>query len=211
MPRWLLPVPSDRRLRRVVQLLVGLAVFGLSIGLQIRAELGLDPWNVLHEGLVELTGLSYGTVIIGVGAIVLLLWIPLRERPGLGTLANVVLIGVASDATLWAIPKQEALASRIPMMVLSIVLTGLAAALYIGAGLGPGPRDGLMTGLHGIGAGSIRLVRTIIEVTVLVVGFLLGGGVGVCTVLFAVAIGPLIQLFLPRVSIDRFVVRRREA
>lgn len=151
---------------------------------------------MLHQGLAELTGISIGVVSIIVGAVVLLLWIPLRQRPGLGTVSNVFVVGLAMDGTLAVVGDLDALGVRIPVMVLGIVLNGVATGLYIAARFGPGPRDGLMTGLNQITGRSIRLVRTAIEVAVVVTGFLLGGSLGAGTVLYALAIGPLAQLFL---------------
>jgi uncharacterized membrane protein YczE len=189
---------SIRPTRRLSQLAVGLFLYGASAGLLVRAHLGLDPWDVLHEGLTKLLGLDFGTVTAVVGIVVLLGWIPLRQRPGVGTVANIALIALSVDAILAAIPPQTLLVTRVPLLVGGVVLNGLATAVYVGARLGPGPRDGLMTGLAARTGWSIRLVRTGIEVTVLAIGWLLGGTVGVGTVLYAVAIGPLIQVFLPR-------------
>ncbi|RAO21813.1 membrane protein YczE [Micromonospora noduli] len=187
-----------RPVRRLVQLYLGLTLYGVSMALMIRSDLGLDPWDVFHQGLSELTGLSFGTVTIGVGALVLLLWIPLRQRPGLGTVSNVVVIGLVVDATLALLPAAGPLSVQIAMLVTGIVANGAATALYLGARLGPGPRDGLMTGYVARRPGrSIRLVRTVIEVTVLALGALLGGTVGVGTVAYALAIGPLAQFFIP--------------
>ncbi|MFH8367200.1 YitT family protein [Streptomyces sp. NPDC018031] len=166
------------------------------MAMQLRAALGLDPWDVFHQGITERTSLSFGTVTILVGAAVLLLWIPLRQRPGLGTVSNVLVIGLVVDGSLWLMPELDALAGRIPLLVAAIVLNGVATGLYISARFGPGPRDGLMTGLHRRTGRSVRLVRTGIEVVVLATGFLLGGTVGVGTVLYALAIGPLSQFFL---------------
>ncbi|MFT2015253.1 YczE/YyaS/YitT family protein [Streptomyces sp. 796.1] len=166
------------------------------MGLQLRAGLGLDPWDVFHQGVAEHVGLSIGTVTILAGAAVLALWIPLRQRPGLGTISNVVVIGLVMDATLALTPEPSPLAVRIPLLLFAIVLNGAATGLYIAARFGPGPRDGLMTGLHRRTGRSIRLVRTGIEVVVLGTGFALGGAVGVGTALYAVAIGPLSQFFL---------------
>ena len=188
---------APRLPRRVVQLFVGLALYGFSMGLLVRSTLGLDPWDVFHEGVTKHTDLSFGTVVIVVGVGVLLLWIPLRQWPGLGTIANAVVIGVVTDLTLALLDPPEALGPRAFMLLAGIVLNGLAGALYIGAQLGPGPRDGLMTGLVRRRGWSVRIVRTGLEVTVLSVGFLLGGTVGIGTVLYALAIGPLLQLFLP--------------
>ncbi|MFJ1916732.1 YitT family protein [Streptomyces sp. NPDC088147] len=182
--------------RRLVQLYVGLALYGTSSALLVRGGLGLEPWGVLHQGLAELTGLTMGVVSIIVGAVVLLLWIPIRQRPGLGTVSNVFVIGVAMDATLALVPEGHHLAVRIPLLIAGIVLNGAATGLYIAARFGPGPRDGLMTGLHRLTGRSVRLVRTGIEVAVVVTGFVLGGSVGIGTVAYALAIGPLAQLFL---------------
>jgi uncharacterized membrane protein YczE len=162
----------------------------------VRAGLGLDPWDVFHQGVAERNGLSIGTVSVLVGAFVLLLWWPLRQRPGLGTVSNVVVIGTSMDATLWLVPHCHAMAVRIPLMAGAVVLNGVATGMYISAHFGPGPRDGLMTGLNRVTGRSIRLVRTCVEVTVLATGFLLGGSVGVGTVVYALAIGPLAQFFL---------------
>ncbi|MBQ1050333.1 hypothetical protein KBX50_17880 [Micromonospora sp. C51] len=187
-----------RPTRRLTHLFVGLVLYGFSMALMIRSGLGLNPWDVFHQGLSRLTGLSMGTVVIAVGALVLLAWIPLRQRPGLGTVANVVVIGLAVDATLALLPPGGPLALRIVLLVVGIVGNGAATALYLGARLGPGPRDGLMTGLVARRPGrSLRLVRTVIEVGVLAVGAVLGGTVGIGTIAYALTIGPLAQLFLP--------------
>ncbi|MEV7326988.1 hypothetical protein [Micromonospora sp. NPDC093244] len=187
-----------RPARRLGQLYVGLVLYGVSMALMVRSDLGLDPWDVFHQGLAERTGLSFGTVTIGVGALVLLLWIPLRQRPGLGTVSNVVVVGLVVDATLALLPAGGPLGVRIALLVTGIVANGAATGLYLGAQLGPGPRDGLMTGLVARRPGlSVRLVRTVIEVTVLALGWLLGGKVGVGTVAYALAIGPLAHLFIP--------------
>lgn len=151
---------------------------------------------MLHQGLAELTGLTIGVVSIIVGAAVLLLWIPLRQRPGLGTVSNVFVVGIAMDGTLTLVPDVHSLAVRIPLLLAGILLNGVATGLYIAARFGPGPRDGLMTGLHRLTGRSIRLMRTAIEIVVVATGFTLGGTVGIGTVLYAVAIGPLAQLFL---------------
>jgi uncharacterized membrane protein YczE len=185
-----------RNIRRLVQLYAGLWLYGLAAALQVRSGLGLDPWDVFHQGLSKHVGLAIGTVVIIVGAAVLLAWIPLRQRPGLGTVSNVVLIGVSMNVSLELLSPVHVMAGRIGEMVGGIVLCGIATGMYIGAHYGPGPRDGLMTGLARRTGRSIRLVRTGIEVTVLAVGFVLGGRVGVGTVLYALSIGPLAQLFL---------------
>lgn len=187
---------KNRLGRRLIQLYVGLALYGASSALLVQAGLGLEPWNVLHQGLAELTGLTIGVVSIFVGAAVLLLWIPLRQRPGLGTVSNVFVVGIAMDGTVAAVPEAHTLAVQIPLLVAGIVLNGVATGLYIAASFGPGPRDGLMTGLHKRTGRSMRLMRTAVEVTVVVTGFVLGGTIGVGTLLYAVCIGPLAQLFL---------------
>jgi len=187
---------GTRLTRRLTQLYAGLALYGASSALLVRAGLGLEPWGVLHQGLAARTGLSIGVVSIVVGAVVLLLWIPLRQRPGLGTVSNVFAVGIAMDATLALVPAVHGLGAQIPLMAAGIVLNGVATGLYISARFGPGPRDGLMTGLNLLTGGSIRLVRTAIEVAVVVTGFLLGGSLGAGTVLYALAIGPLAQFFL---------------
>lgn len=193
-----------RPARRLTQLYAGLVLYGVSMALMIRSGLGLDPWDVFHQGLAERTGLSFGTVTIAVGALVLLLWIPLRQRPGLGTVSNVLVIGLVVDATLALLPAGGPLGVRIGLLVAGIMANGAATGLYIGARLGPGPRDGLMTGYVARRPGrSIRLVRTVIEVTVLALGWLLGGTVGVGTVAYALAIGPLTQVFLPLFTVAR--------
>jgi uncharacterized membrane protein YczE len=186
--------------RRLTQLALGLWLYGASMALQIRGTLGLAPWDVLHEGLTKRTGLSFGTITVIVGALVLLCWIPLRQRPGVGTVCNVVLIGVAVDVTLAILPVPTDLFPRILLLTSGVVLNALAAAVYIGARLGPGPRDGLTTGFCARTGTSLRLVRTVIEVAVLVSGWLLGGTLGIGTVLYALAIGPLTQAFLPRLT-----------
>ncbi|MFG2106779.1 membrane protein YczE [Micromonospora chersina] len=187
-----------RPTRRLVQLYAGLALYGISMALMIRSGLGLDPWDVFHQGLARQTHLSFGTVTIAVGALVLLLWIPLRQRPGLGTISNVVVIGLVVDATLALLPPGDGLPVSATLLVAGIVANGAATGLYLGAGLGPGPRDGLMTGFTARRPRySLRLVRTVIEVTVLSLGWLLGGTVGLGTVAYALAIGPLAQFFIP--------------
>ncbi|WP_175409500.1 YitT family protein [Streptomyces sp. TRM64462] len=188
--------PHRHLTRRLLQLFGGLVLYGVSSALLVRSGLGLEPWNVLHQGLSELTGLSMGLVLTIVGATVLLLWIPLRQRPGLGTVANVLVIGAAMDAALAVLPDARGLPVQVAVMASGIVLNGVATGLYIAARFGPGPRDGLMTGLHRVTGRSVRLVRTVIEVTVVVTGFLLGGSLGIGTVLYALTIGPLAQFFL---------------
>ncbi len=186
----------DRLPLRLASLYVGLVLYGASMALMIRSRLGLDPWDVFHQGLAERTGLRFGWVVIAVGALVLLLWIPLRQRPGVGTVSNVIVIGLAVDAILAVLPPAVGWPERIAFLAAGIVGNGIATGLYIGAGLGPGPRDGLMTGWAARGH-SIRVTRTAIEVTVLAVGWLLGGTVGIGTVAYAIAIGPLAHVFIP--------------
>ena len=187
--------------RRLVQLYLGLALYGVSMALMIRSALGNMPWDVLHQGLSQRLGWSLGTVTVVVGAVVLLCWIPLRQRPGLGTVSNVVVIGVAVDAALALVPHLDPMAARIALATGGILLNAVATALYIGARFGPGPRDGLMTGLVGRTGWSLRLVRTGIEVAVVLTGWALGGTLGVVTVVYAVVIGPLVHLLLPLLTV----------
>ena len=196
----------DRLPRRLSQLFVGLALYGVSLALVLRAGLGLAPWDVLHQGLAERTGFTVGQMVIAVSFVVLLFWIPLRERPGFGTFANAVLVGVFVDLTLGVLGDAHGWPLRVSLLLLGVLLNGLATALYIGPSLGPGPRDGLMTGLVRRTGRSVRWVRTVIEVSVLVLGFVLGGTVGLGTVLYAVAIGPLAHAMLPVFTVAR--VRR---
>jgi uncharacterized membrane protein YczE len=199
-----LPSLRGRRLtRRLVQLYAGLALYGASMALLVRSTLGVTPWDVLHQGLARHLGWSLGTAAIVVGAVVLLAWIPLRQRPGLGTVSNVVVIGLAVDATLAALPAPSALAARVGLVVAGVLLNAVATAAYIGVHLGPGPRDGLMTGLVRRTGRSVRLVRTSIEATVVLTGWLLGGTLGVATVAYALAIGPLVHVLLPRLALSR--------
>jgi uncharacterized membrane protein YczE len=199
-------MPLTQRLpRRLLQLLIGLTGYGVSISLMLKANLGNQPWDVFHQGVSRHTGLSVGTVLIITGAVVLLCWIPLRQRPGVGTISNIVVIGLVVDVVNRLLPQPPHLAARVVFLVTGIVLCGLASGLYIGANLGPGPRDGLMTGLARR-AWSLRAWRTAIEITVVVVGGLLGGKVGIGTIAYALSIGPLAQLVLPW-----FTVRPRAA
>lgn len=185
-----------RATARGLALLTGLVGYGTSMAMMVRAGLGLDPWDVFHQGLALRTPLSIGAASAVVGVAVLLAWIPLRNRPGIGTVANVVVIAVTVDAVLSVLTAPESLVARIALMVGAVVLNALSTVLYIGAGLGPGPRDGLMTGLVTATGRSVRLVRTTIEVTVLALGWLLGGTVGIGTLVYAFGIGPLVQLFV---------------
>ena len=181
---------------RLAQLYGGLVLYGISSSLLVLAGLGLDPWDVFHQGLARHTPFAIGTWAILVGVAVLLFWIPLRQRPGIGTLSNVVLVGATMDLVLGHVRAPHAMAARAGCLVVGVFLNGVATGAYIGAGLGPGPRDGLMTGLAARGH-SIRVVRTGLEVTVLVTGWLIGGTVGVGTVLYALSIGPLAHVFIP--------------
>jgi uncharacterized membrane protein YczE len=192
-----------RLTHRLAQLYAGLILYGVSMALMIRSRLGSMPWDVLHQGITRRTGLAFGWVPALVGALVLLFWIPLRQRPGLGTISNVLVIGVVADRVMAVLPSPGPLAARAALLVIGVVANGAAGGLYIGASLGPGPRDGLMTGLAARTGRSIRLVRTGIEGVVVALGWLLGGAFGVGTVLYAVAIGPLVQLFLPLFTIKR--------
>lgn len=184
-------------LRHLVQLYVGLCLYGISTAMFVRADLGADPWDVFHLGVGKVFSLDIGTVMILTGALVLLLWIPIRQRPGLGTISNVIVLGLAANATMAVLHTPDSLWLKTALMVAAVVLNALATGMYIGAGFGPGPRDGLMTGLHARTGWSLRGIRTTIELTVLVIGYLLGGSVGVGTLVYALAIGPLIQLCLP--------------
>jgi uncharacterized membrane protein YczE len=192
----LLPLPHAAP-RRLLQLVAGLGLYGTSMAMQLRATLGVDPWDVFHQGLARHLPLSFGLVTAVTGVVVLLLWVPMRQRPGIGTIANVIVIAISVDAALALIPAPSNLPARVALMAGGVVLNGVASAAYIGTRLGPGPRDGLMTGLAARTGRSIRLVRTGLEVTVLATGWLLGGTVGIGTVAYALAIGPLTQAFLP--------------
>jgi hypothetical protein len=186
---------------RLPRLVTGLVLCGLGIAFMVAADMGLAPWSVLDQGLSEHTGVPIGTVSIGVGVVVLLAWVPLRERPGLGTVLNVLLIGVTIDLALLVLDTPGSAAGRLAYLAFGAFLWGPGSGLYIGAGLGPGPRDGLMTGLARRGVASIGAVRTGIEVSALVTGWLLGGSVGLGTLVFALTIGPNVGLFLPRLSL----------
>lgn len=179
--------------RRVSQLLIGLILFGLGIGLMVRGRIGVPPWDVLAQGLVNVVGLNFGTITLLIGVVILLLWIPLRERPGVGTVLNVLLLGPIAQVVLELVPETLPLSVRILLFTLGICCLALGTGLYLGAAYGPGPRDGLMTGLHRVTGWPLWLVRTLIEVSVLAVGWILGGNVGVGTLIFAFFIGPLAQ------------------
>ncbi|KJQ54634.1 membrane protein YczE [Microbacterium sp. SA39] len=202
-----LPVVATSRrdlIERAVQLLVGLFLYGVALGLMVRAGIGVAPWDVLALGVAGQSGIGYGTVTVLVSIVVLLLWIPLRQRVGVGTLLNALLVGPSADLTLAVIPPVPSIWVGAPMFIVGLVLLAFATGLYIAASFGPGPRDGLMTGLVRVTGWRVWIVRTLIEGSVLLVGFVLGGPVGVGTVLFALGVGPLIGWFLPRVT------RRRE-
>ena len=192
--------PRHELRRRLPRLLPGLVTCGVGLALMVLADLGLGPWEALHQGLSERTGIPIGTVGILVGFLVLLAWVPLRQRPGLGTLCNVVIIGLVIDAVLALSPEPESMMVRAACLAAGIVAMGVGSGLYIGAGLGPGPRDGLMTGVAARGH-SLRLVRTLIELSALAVGWALGGTVGIGTIAFALGIGPLVQASLGRLSV----------
>ena len=194
--RLLLPLPTDRLVRRWVMLLCGLVLYGFSSGLILQAGLGVDPWDVLHQGLARTFGGQVGTWAILASFAVLLLWIPLRARYGVGTLANAVLVGLSIDLTLWLVPAPHEWLVQSVLLVAGVLVNAFATGLYIGAGFGPGPRDGLTTSIAARGY-PIRVIRTVIELAVLAVGWLLGGSVGVGTVLYAASIGPLTHVTIP--------------
>ncbi|WP_438387176.1 YczE/YyaS/YitT family protein [Actinopolyspora saharensis] len=196
-----LPV-RDRPASRLVQLFAGLVLYGTSMAMMVRSGLGLAPWDVLHEGLAESAGTGFGVVTALIGASVLLLWVPLRQRPGLGTVANVVVVALSVDAALWLLPTVESPLVGALLLVGGVLCNGVATATYVGSRFGPGPRDGLMTGLHERTGLSLRTVRTGLEVAVLVTGWLLGGTVGVGTACYALAVGPLTQLAMPVVAVS---------
>jgi uncharacterized membrane protein YczE len=197
----LIPVAGERLARRISQLIIGLVLFGMGIGLMLQSGLGVPPWDVLHQGLARQFGLTVGIWSIIVSAAVLLLWLPLRQPYGLGTLLNALIIGVVIDLTGLFIPPATITGVAWVMLLAGVLLIGIASGLYIGANLGPGPRDGLMTGIARRGP-SIRLTRALIEITVLTIGWILGGTFGLGTIVFALAIGPLVQFFLPRWDIS---------
>jgi len=191
----------DRLGQRLVRCIFGLALFGIGISLQMNANIGAPPWDVFHQGVAKQTEISVGKIIVMTGFILLLLWIPLKQKPGLGTILNALEIGLIADLALAIIPEPKNIFVRVMMASLGIVIVAIGTGFYIGSALGPGPRDGLMTGLAKRGI-PIRIGRTAIEVTVLVVGLLLGGQVGVATFAFALGVGPLVHFFLPRLAIN---------
>ena len=198
--------------RRIAQLLVGLFLYGIAIAMMIRANIGVGPWEVFTQGLAHHIDLSFGLLVNIIGVGVLLLWIPIRQKPGIGTVANVLLLGPAADVGLWLIPEQTDLVVRVALFAGGLALLAVATGLYIGAGYGPGPRDGLMTGIHRRWGIRIWIVRTAIEVTVLSIGWVLGGNVGIGTLLFALLIGPMVGVTLPllRVRLPRETETPRE-
>ncbi len=183
--------------RRITQLPVGLFLYGIAIGMMVRAGIGVGPWDVLSQGIAAHTGIPFGWVTNLIGAVVLLLWIPIRQKPGVGTLLNVLMIGPSAQLALWLIPTQHELAVQALLFAAGLALLAIATGLYIGAGFGPGPRDGLMTGIHHRFGWRIWAVRACIEITVLAIGWLLGGNVGIGTVAFALLVGPLVALTMP--------------
>lgn len=210
MPRVLVPLTdlgplaqlrAGRLARRLPQLLVGLYLYGVSLALMVRGDLGLAPWDVLHSGLIRHVPITLGQAVIVMSFVVLLAWVPLREVPGIGTVLNALLVGTSADLTLAMLDRPDSLVARVALMVGGVGLCGLASALYIGAQLGRGPRDGLMTGLHRRTGASLRLVRTLLEVVVVLLGLALGGVAGIGTVLYALLIGPLTQAMLPWLTI----------
>ncbi|HET8866941.1 MAG TPA: hypothetical protein VFM87_01300 [Agrococcus sp.] len=210
--RLLLPIDSlgaADTAGRVAQLMIGLFLYGISLALLVRAALGVGPWDVLSLGIANHLPMSYGAATVVVSGLVLLLWIPLRQRPGIGTLLNALLVGPAADLGLWLIPTPTELWGQALMLAGSIVLLAIATGIYIAPQLGPGPRDGLMTGLVRLTGWRIWIVRTLIEGTALLIGWLLGGPVGVGTVIFAFGVGPLIGLFLPFFERRRAVTAER--
>ena len=198
----------DRPAERAVRLLAGLVLFGLAMALLLESGTGLDPWNVFHQGVSEHTGITIGQVTVLSSLALLALWVPLRQRPGIGTVANALIVGPVVDLGIAWIPTAHALAEQVAFMVTAILAAAIATGLYVGAGWGPGPRDGLMTGLAARGI-PIGAARAGIELTVLVAGWLLGGTVGLGTVAFALAIGPLVHRTLPWLSMDETAPSRR--
>lgn len=197
----LLPPVIEPRVR-VPRLIAGLVLLGVGTALMVAADLGLPPWSVLDQGISGRTGIPIGTVSILVGALVLCAWAPLRERPGLGTVLNILIIGVTTDLVLLVVDTPGSGGARLAYLLVGAFLWGPGSGLYIGADLGPGPRDGLMTGLATRGLGSIRAVRTCIELSALTAGWLLGGSVGIGTVVVALTIGPNVEFFLPRLAVS---------
>lgn len=195
MRQFLQPL-ADRPAQRVTRCVGGLALFGIGVALQKEGQMGLAPWDVFHEGFSQVLGWQFGRALVLTSFLVLLLWIPLRQRPGIGTLLNAVEIGVVADIAIAVLPEPDALWVRIPFMLIGVLLVGIGSGFYIGAGLGPGPRDGLMTGLAARGM-KVSRARTSVELTVLLLGWILGGSVGVGTLVFALSIGPIVARTIP--------------
>jgi len=193
--------PSVTLARRIAQLVIGLFLYGIGLALMIRAAIGVAPWDVLSQGVALQSGIPFGVVTNIIGALVLLLWIPLRQKPGIGTVANVLMIGTSAQLGLEIIPEQTELWARVLMYAGGLALVAVATGLYIGARFGPGPRDGLMTGIHARFGVRLWIVRTVIEVTVLAIGWLLGGNVGIGTLAFALLIGPMVGVTIPRLMV----------
>ncbi len=204
----MLPVRLPRRL---VQLYAGLALYGASMALFLRSELGNMPWDVLHQGIARFVPVSFGTITIATGVLVLLAWIPLRQRPGLGTVSNVLVIGIVVDIALRVLTTPSNLAVRAAFLAAGVVLNAVATACYIGARFGPGPRDGLMTGIVSRTGWPTRWVRTSIEVAVVALGFALGGTLGIGTLVYALAVGPLVHPLLPHLRVPERDVERAPA
>lgn len=197
--------------RRVAQLACGLLFYGFAIALMIRAEVGVAPWDVLGQGVSLTTGLPFGLVTNIVGLIVLLLWIPIRQKPGIGTVFNVALVGPSAQLGLWMLPEIEGLFLRILVFVAGLLLLGIATGLYLGARFGPGPRDGLMTGIHHKFGGKIWIVRSGIEIVVLTIGAILGGNLGWGTLAFALLIGPIVHFTIPRLMVPAAITHNADA
>lgn len=195
MRQFLQPL-ADRPAQRVTRCVGGLALFGIGVALQKEGQMGLAPWDVFHEGFSQVLGWQFGRALVLTSFLVLLLWIPLRQRPGIGTLLNAVEIGVVADIAIAVLPEPDTLWVRIPFMLIGVLLVGIGSGFYIGAGLGPGPRDGLMTGLAARGM-KVSRARTSVELTVLLLGWILGGSVGVGTLVFALSIGPIVARTIP--------------
>ncbi|MBH0130143.1 YitT family protein [Salinibacterium sp. NK8237] len=197
--------PRFTMTRRIVQLGIGLFLYGFAIALMIRAEVGVGPWDVLGQGVSLTTGIPFGFVTNIIGLVVLLLWIPIRQKPGIGTVFNVALVGPSAQLGLWMLPEIEGLALRILVFAAGLLLLGIATGLYLGARFGPGPRDGLMTGIHRRYGGKIWVVRSSIELVVLSIGAFLGGDLGWGTLAFALLIGPIVHFTIPRLMVPAAV------
>lgn len=200
--------PAAIMSRRIVQLLVGLFLYGFGIALMVKAAIGVPPWDVLSQGISAHTGIPFGLVTNIVGVFVLLLWIPIRQKPGLGTVLNVLLVGPSAQVGLWVLPSPTELLPQVLMFALGLLTVAVATGLYIGARFGPGPRDGLMTGIHHRWGWKIWIVRTGIEATVLVIGWILGGNVGIGTLAFALLIGPMVHRTIPWLMVPAAIERQ---